>query len=243
MDEWDWKLFDTVINAAGYTAVDLAETSDGRESAWSANAVAVQRIAQKCQENRITLVHISSDYVFDGTKLGAYLEEDLICPLGVYGQTKAAGDLAAATVPRHYIIRTSWVIGDGNNFVKTMAALAEKGIKPSVVDDQQGRLSFARDIAGGVAHLLGTGAPYGVYNLSNEGPGVSWAEIARHVFELLGENAENVTGVSTEEYVAGKADIAPRPKNSLLDLKKIEATGFTPPSWEERLSDYVRELP
>ena len=242
LSKWKWPEYDTVINAAAYTEVDLAETTDGRSSAWDANAGAVQNLATHCAQHRITLVHISSDYVFDGSKSGAYTEGDAICPLGVYGQTKAAGDLAAAAATRHYIVRTSWVIGDGNNFVKTMASLAQDGINPSVVDDQRGRLTFASDVAAGIAHLLNSGAPYGVYNLTNEGPVISWAEIARRVFELLGSSVEVVTGVSTEDYFADKTGTAPRPKNSLLDIGKLKATGFIPPSWEERLAQYVRDL-
>ncbi|KEP73911.1 dTDP-4-dehydrorhamnose reductase, partial [Microbacterium sp. SUBG005] len=99
-------------------------------------------LARIATANGITLVHVSSDYVFDGTKDGAYTHDDALAPLGVYGQTKAAGDALVSVVPRHYIVRTSWVIGDGNNFVRTMASLAERGIDPRVVDDQVGRLTF-----------------------------------------------------------------------------------------------------
>ena len=142
-----WRDYDTIINAAAYTAVDRAETPDGRRDAWAVNAAGPAALARIAAEHGITLVHVSSDYVFDGSADRPYTEDDLVCPLGVYGQTKAAGDLAVSTAPRHYIVRTSWVIGSGNNFVRTMASLAEKGVDPKVVDDQRGRLTFATEIA------------------------------------------------------------------------------------------------
>ncbi|CAI7624539.1 unnamed protein product [Penicillium discolor] len=155
----------------------------------------------------LTLVHVSSDYVFDGSADRAYREDDAVCPLGVYGQSKAAGDLAVTTVPRHYVVRTSWVIGDGKNFVRTMASLAERGIAPKVVDDQRGRLTFATEIARAIVHLLSTRAPTAEYFASAEGP------------------------------------VAPRPSNSVLDLAKIEATGFVPIDAGAQLEDYLRGPP
>lgn len=113
------------------------------------------------------------------------------------GQTKAAGDSAVLAAPAHYIVRTSWVIGDGGNFVKTMASLAERGIAPSVVDDQIGRLTFTEDLAAGIRHLLDTGAPYRRYKLTNTGPSISWGEVAREAYRLSGASPETVTGVST----------------------------------------------
>lgn len=236
---WPWHDYDTVINAAAYTAVDLAETESGRRDAWKANASGVQALANIANQHRLTLVHVSSDYVFDGEKNDEYTEADELCPLGVYGQSKAAGDLAAASAAKHYIIRTSWVIGEGANFVRTMAAFAERGIKPLVVDDQVGRLSFTQDIALGIAHLLRVKPEFGVYNLTNSGPAASWFEIAQRVYELTGQHAEDVLGVSTEAYYAGKEGIAPRPYNSQLNLSKIEATGFEAPSWDQRLAEYL----
>lgn len=236
---WPWREYDTVINAAAYTAVDLAETETGRRDAWKANATGVQALADIANQHRLTLVHISSDYVFDGEKKDAYAEADELCPLGVYGQSKTAGDLAAAAASKHYIVRTSWVIGEGSNFVRTMAGLAERGVKPSVVDDQVGRLSFTQDIASGIAHLLKVKPEFGVYNLTNSGPKASWFAIARRVFELTGHQADDVSGVSTETYYAGKEGISPRPRNSVLTLSKLEATGFEAPSWEQRLAEYL----
>jgi dTDP-4-dehydrorhamnose reductase/dTDP-4-dehydrorhamnose 3,5-epimerase len=232
-----WSDYSTVINAAAYTKVDVAETERGRADAWAANVTGVGHLARAAAENALTLVHVSSDYVFDGTQ-DPHPEDEPFTPLGVYGQTKAAGDALVATVPRHYIVRTSWVIGDGVNFVRTMASLAGRGTSPSVVDDQVGRLTFADDIAAGISHLLSTGAGYGTYNLSNGGEPQSWAQIAARVFELTGSDPKAVTGVSTEEYFRGKS-AAPRPLCSTLDLAKLQATGFTPRDADEALRAYL----
>jgi dTDP-4-dehydrorhamnose 3,5-epimerase len=221
-----WRDYGVIINAAAYTAVDQAETADGRRAAWAVNVSAVAELVKVARANSITLVHVSSDYVFDGDT-EVHGEDEPLSPLGVYGQTKAAGDALVATVPEHYIVRTSWVVGDGGNFVRTMASLAERGVDPSVVDDQVGRLTFAEDIAGGIAHLVATRSPSGTYNLSNSGDASSWAEIAATVFELLGHDPARVHGVSTAEYFAGKA-VSPRPASSVLDLTKIRRAGFEP---------------
>ncbi|HEY8296269.1 MAG TPA: bifunctional dTDP-4-dehydrorhamnose 3,5-epimerase family protein/NAD(P)-dependent oxidoreductase, partial [Micrococcaceae bacterium] len=232
-----WRNYSAVINAAAYTAVDLAETAEGRQRAWAINATAVAALAKVAAANGITLVHISSDYVFDGS-VAEHVEEEPFTPLGVYGQSKAAGDAVVATVPRHYILRTSWVVGEGNNFVTTMASLAGRGVSPSVVNDQTGRLTFTADLAAAIRHLLATGAPYGTYNLSNDGAPRTWADIAADVYELCGADRNAVTGVSTEEYFRGKA-AAPRPANSVLDLAKIKAAGFNPRSADEALKEYL----
>ena len=233
----NWANYSAIINAAAYTAVDAAETEEGRRAAWRINVHAVARLARVAVENRLTLVHVSSDYVFDGT-LPDHSEDEPFSPLGVYGQTKAAGDAVVSVVPQHYIVRTSWVIGDGKNFVSTMAALAGRGISPSVVDDQIGRLTFTADLAAGIRHLLDTRAPYGTYNLSNSGKTASWAAIASAVYELAGRQGSDVRGISTEEYFKDK-DSAPRPLNSPLTLTKIEAAGFRPADYADRLPAYV----
>ena len=235
----NWRQYGTIINAAAYTAVDKAETSEGREVAWQINAKAVANLAKiAIKYNSITLIHISSDYVFDGTKAN-HTEDELFSPLGVYGQTKAAGDIAISTVPKHYIFRTSWVVGNGNNFVRTMKSLAEKDIKPTVVNDQIGRLTFTSDLAKGIKHLVETKAPYGTYNLTGDGEPASWAEIASEVYRQTGHNANDVTGISTTEYFAGKEFISPRPLQSSLNLDKIKATGFKPSDWRQELTDYL----
>lgn len=234
----NWKNYTAIINASAYTAVDAAETAEGRAAAWNTNVTAVAQLARTAVEHNLTLVHVSSDYVFDGSR-SVHDENEPFAPLGVYGQTKAAGDAIVSVVPRHYIVRTSWVIGAGNNFVKTMASLAERGVAPSVVNDQIGRLSFTQDIAAGIKHLLEHEAEYGVYNLSNEGEPQSWADIAADVYELSGSPREAVSGVTTAEYFSGKT-AAPRPLASTLDLTKIKATGFEPASSSNRLAEYLK---
>ncbi|KDA04909.1 dTDP-4-dehydrorhamnose reductase [Microbacterium sp. CH12i] len=238
-----WRNYGLIINAAAYTAVDLAETPEGRRQAWSANATAVAAIARIADEYGVTLLHISSDYVFDGTEKSPYSEDAPLCPLGVYGETKAAGDLAASTAARHYIIRTSWVIGEGNNFVRTMHSLAKRGVDPRVVSDQHGRLSFTSDIADAIVHLYETCAPYGVYNVTGSGDPQSWAQIAEEIFRLSGHDPRRVTPVSTSTYFAGASrPIAPRPANSVLDLAKVVKTGFTPRDAHQSLVEYVNGM-
>lgn len=234
-----WRDYSIIINAAAYTAVDQAETPEGRRDAWQVNVEAVATLSRIATEFGIVLVNVSSDYVFDGTT-ELHAEDENFSPLGVYGQTKAAGDRVIQTVPRHYIIRTEWVIGEGKNFIRIMQSLAEKGVKPTVVNDQIGRLTFTEDLAKGIKHLLDTKAPYGTYNLSGDGKPASWAAIAKTVYELCGKSPDDVTPVTTDEYYKGKEYIAPRPLQSMLDLAKIKATGFAPRDWEVALKEYLR---
>ncbi|MBE1515764.1 sugar nucleotide-binding protein [Nesterenkonia halotolerans] len=234
----DWSQYTTVVNAAAFTAVDDAETADGRQRAWVANAAGPTLLSRIASEHRLTLVHVSTDYVFDGSQR-LHVEDEPFTPLGVYGQSKAAGDYAVSITPKHYILRTSWVIGDGKNFVRTMSALAERGISPTVVADQFGRLSFATEIARAIAHLLDQGAPYGTYNVSNAGDVVSWSNVAQSVYALTGHNPQDVKPVTTEEFFADKASAAPRPRNATFDLSKIESTGFRPADQFEMLRDYL----
>jgi len=226
--DFAWRDFDTIINAAAWTNVDGAETDQGRPGAWKANATVPATLARIAAGQQARLVHISSDYVFDGSHQ-SWTEDDDLAPLSVYGQSKAAGDLAVTVVPRHYLVRTSWVVGDGKNFIGIMGDLAERGVSPSVVDDQIGRLTHTTNLAAAIKHLLDTAAPYGTYNCTDGGDPVSWADIARAVFVAHGRPAEAVTPVSTETYYAGKDHIAPRPRHSLLDLSKLEATGYVVP--------------
>ncbi|WP_179476292.1 sugar nucleotide-binding protein [Mycolicibacterium vinylchloridicum] len=236
-----WREYDTIINAAAYTAVDTAETAEGRVAAWAANVTGVANLARVAAAHGLTVVHVSTDYVFDGTSARPYREDDPMAPLGVYGQTKAAGDQIVGTVGRHYILRTSWVIGEGRNFVRTMLSLAERGVDPSVVDDQVGRLTFTTELARAIRHLLETRAPYGTYNVTGSGPVTSWADVARRTFELAGHDPNRVTGVSTDEYFSTAPNpVSPRPLRGVLDLTKIESTGFVPAAADESLADYVR---
>ena len=243
--KYDWDLYGTVINCGAWTAVDKAETPEGRVSCWKANAQGPALLARTCAEHGIVLVHISSDYVFDGTS-EPHTETEPFSPLSVYGQSKAAGDLAVAGCPKHYILRSSWVIGDGHNFVKTMASLSDRCADPddaldhvTVVDDQLGRLTFTRDMAAAIFHLLDTHAAYGTYGCTGSGAVKSWADIARAVFQQRHGNGSAVVPVSSEEYYASaKGPIAPRPVHSALSLVKLEATGFRMPDWEEELKEY-----
>ncbi|WP_183644449.1 sugar nucleotide-binding protein [Neomicrococcus lactis] len=236
--QWNLSDFAAVINAAAYTAVDAAETAEGRVAAWAANAEAVARLAKACAVAGVPLVHVSTDYVYDGAASGELPEQGHFAPLGVYGQSKAAGELAVSVTDKHYIVRTSWVIGDGKNFVETMKQLAGRGIEPSVVSDQVGRLTFTEDLAAAILHLLNSKAPYGIYNVSNGGEPWSWADIAREAFEAEGVSRDAVTGITTEEYFAGKS-AAPRPLNSAFDLSKIRSTGFEPRDQREALKAYL----
>ena len=235
-----WDDIDVVINAAAWTNVDGAETPEGRRATWQANSTGPAVLAREATAHGVTMVHISTEYVFDGTQ-DVHVEDEAPSPLGAYGQSKAGGDAAVASTPKHYIVRTSWVVGDGKNFLKTMASLADQGTSPSVVSDQVGRLTFTSDLARGIIHLLTTGAEFGTYNLSGEGPVMSWAQVAKRVFELCDRNPEDVTPVTTQEYFAGR-EVAPRPLSSVLDLTKIKATGFTPEDSSQRIDAYVASL-
>ena len=153
---YDWDLYGTVVNCGAYTAVDRAETPGGRVACWRANATGPALLARTCAEHGITLVHVSSDYVFDGTR-EVHDEGEPFSPLSVYGQSKAAGDLAVSNCPRHYVLRSSWVIGDGRNFARTMVGLSGRVADPgdgldhvTVVNDQLGRLTFTRDMAAAI---------------------------------------------------------------------------------------------
>ena len=247
--QYDWDLYGTVINCGAYTAVDRAETPEGRLSAWAANATGPALLARTCAEHGMTLVHVSSDYVFDGTR-EVHDEGEPFSPLSVYGQSKAAGDLAVSNCPRHYVLRSSWVIGDGRNFARTMVGLSDRVADPddklervTVVNDQLGRLTFTRDMAAAIFHLLDSHAPWGTYDCTGSGAVRSWADIARACFDAANGNGDAVVPVSTAEYYAGASGpVAPRPVHSALDLSKLEAAGFSMPDWEVELKEYLASL-
>lgn len=240
------------------TKHNRAETPEGRVLAWKANATGPALLSRVCAERGITLVHISSDYVFDGTR-EVHTEDEPFSPLSVYGQSKAAGDLAVSTCPSHYNLRSSWVIGDGSNFVRTMARLSDRCADPgdalsevTVVDDQVGRLTFTDEMADAVLHLLGyrdgsplplAPAPCGTYNLTCSGNPASWADIAREVFQLCNGNGDAVRSVTTAEYYAAAQNtVALRPMHSSMLLAGIESTGFKSSDWRTTLSAYVESL-
>jgi dTDP-4-dehydrorhamnose reductase len=237
---FDFAPYGILINAAGYTQVDTAETDAGRREAWAVNVAGVGALVEAARNHRLTFVHVSSDYVFDGSQM-VHAETEPFSPLGVYGQTKAAADALVGSLPAHYILRTSWVIGDGHNFVRTMASLADRGIDPEVVDDQFGRLTFTTEISRAIVHLLHIEAPYGTYNISNQGEPMTWAGIARAVFEARGRDAASIKSVTTAEYAAGKS-LAPRPRHSVLSLDKIVSAEFRPGDAMCQLQEYVSTL-
>lgn len=237
--EFNTEGIEAIINAGAYTKVDEAERPENLSLVWAVNSQGPANLATLAAKLNVPLVHVSTDYVFDGSKKEAYTETDLFSPLGVYGASKAAGDLAVMCHPKHYIFRTSWVIGDGNNFVRIMASLAQKGVNPSVVDDQFGRLTFSDTLAEAIFFALINNIEFGTYNLTNFGDTVSWFDIAQEVFKLSGADPERVFPVSTEEYFKDKDIFAPRPKNSELSLAKIEACGFKPADWRVKLKEYL----
>ena len=237
---FDWDGIEVILNAAAYTNVDGAETPEGRVASWQVNAEAVKNLCRVARQRDIMLVHISSDYVFDGTK-SPHLEDEPLSPLSVYGASKAAGDLLVQQLDRHYLLRTTWVIGEGKNFVRTMFGLAEKGISPTVVSDQVGRLTFTSELVRAVDHLLTTGADFGAYNVTNSGESASWADITRTIFTLSGRDDLLVTDTSTADYFAGKQGIAPRPLQSEMSLDKLQSTGFSSRDWKDDLKDYIQK--
>ena len=238
VDSFDWQHGSVIINAAAWTNVDAAETEEGRVASWKVNASAVSNLTRVCRKYDMTMVHISSDYVFDGTKK-PHTEDEPLSPLSVYGQSKAAGDLLVEQLDRFYLLRSTWVIGEGKNFVRTMLGLAEKNISPTVVDDQIGRLTFTSELVRIIDHLLSTKAPFGTYNATNDGPLASWADITRKIFELSNHKDLIVSNTTTAEYFANKPGVAPRPLNSDMSLDKLHSTGFQSRNWEEDLRQYI----
>jgi dTDP-4-dehydrorhamnose reductase len=231
-----------IFNAAAYTAVDEAETPAGRREAWSVNATGVRCLANLCRRNDLTLVHFSTDYVFDGTQLGPYCDDAPICPLGVYGASKAAGDQAVAMVDWHLLIRTSWVVGDGHNFVRIMMRRAAAGMLSRVVNDQFGRPTFTTTLVDALDHFgvfRGRLALHSTFNITNGGEPASWCEVAQAVYLAMDADPGLVIGTSSEEYFADKPQAAPRPRNSVLNLAKLREAGYDPPDWREELKRYV----
>ena len=238
VESFDWSGISIVLNAAAFTNVDGAETPEGRIAAWKVNASAVANLTRVCRAHNMTLVHISSDYVFDGTK-EPHSENEDFSPLSVYGASKAAGDLLVEQLDKFYLLRTTWVIGEGKNFVRTMLGLAEKNISPTVVHDQIGRLTFTSELVRIIDHLLSTQTPFGTYNATNDGPLESWADITRRIFKLAGRDDLTVTNTTTAEYFAGKDGVAPRPLGSDMSLDKLHDTGFISRDWVDDLSEYL----
>ena len=236
---------DLVINLAAYTAVDRAESEP--EVAWAANCVGAAHIAGACDESATPLVHLSTDYVFDGRKTGPYREEDAVGPLGVYGRSKEAGERAVrAAVARHMILRTAWVFGAyGANFVKTMLRLAAERPVLRVVADQRGCPTAAADIAAALmviaAHIERGEAKWGTYHFVGAGA-ASWHSFAQAIFDQAAPQlaaCPQVEPITTEQYPTP----ARRPMNSVLDCRKIEEVfGISSPPWRTALATVIREL-
>jgi len=239
LEAYDWSKVDVILNAAVFANVDGAETPEGREAAWKINAIGPSYLSKLATEHNLTFVHVSTDYVFDGTK-APHQETESFTPLGVYAQTKAAGDIVAAMTPKHYILRVSWLIGDGPNFVRTMMGLAEKNISPTVVADQVGRLTFADTLALGIDYLLQHKTEYGTYNASGDGDPSSWADITRAIFKELSRDDLSVTDTTTKEYFSSKPGVAPRPLGSALDLSKSKKAGVPLRDWRIDLHNYIK---
>lgn len=205
------------INAAAYTAVDKAESEP--ERAYAVNAEGAANVAQACYDRDIVLVHISTDFVFDGTKNMPYTEDDAPNPQSVYGRTKLKGeDEVRRILKQHYIIRTSWVYSQfGSNFMKTMLRLARERDTINVVSDQRGTPTNACDLAQAILHILQSQqADYGTYNYSNEGE-CSWYDFARKIFEVCGVQVQ-VNAIPTAAYPTP----AKRPAYSVLDKTSVK---------------------
>jgi dTDP-4-dehydrorhamnose reductase len=234
----DWDGVTAIVNAAAWTAVDAAEDAERLGTAWDVNATGVFHLAQHARRLDVPLVHVSTDYVFRGDATAPIGVDAVLDPQGAYGATKAAGEMAAHLARRHYVVRTSWVFGDGPNFVRTMRRLAADREELTVVGDQLGRPTYAVDLAGALLALLDGGAPYGTYHCTGAGDVVSWADFAA---EVLRGGACRVVPVSTQEYLQKAPQAAPRPAYSALDLTKLESVGVRMRDWREALAEYLRK--
>jgi dTDP-4-dehydrorhamnose reductase len=232
---------DAIINAAAYTAVDSAE--DEPTVADAVNRCGVEHLAAAAERYGTRLVHLSTDYVFDGTKSGWYVETDPVSPVGVYARTKEAGEQAARSVGRHLILRTAWVYGAlGSNFVRTMMTLGASRPSLRVVHDQVGCPSSAQDLADALVALVQDRAQddlVGTYHLASP-TAATWFEFASAILQVpLATDQLTIEAISTAEYPTAAA----RPANSRLDSTAIrEATGVQLRPWHEALPDVVREL-
>jgi dTDP-4-dehydrorhamnose reductase len=236
---------DLVINAAAYTAVDRAEVEQAQ--AFAVNRDGAGHVAAACTRAGVPLIHLSTDYVFDGSKQDAYVEDDAVSPINVYGASKAAGEDAIRDVsPRHLILRTSWVYGArGHNFVKTMLRLAQKREDIAVVNDQIGSPTAATDLAVAITRLVGRATEmangWGTYHLCGAGA-TTWYDFAQRIVSLRTADAGGapaVRPISSQAFAA----LARRPANSRLDCRHIAETfGVACPSWETSLARLLPEI-
>lgn len=224
---------DAVINAAAYTNVDQAETDE--EMAYRINALGPWNLALACRELDIPLLHVSTDYVFDGLKGGAYDEYDAPQPVGVYGRSKRAGEMHVERLcPKHYIVRTAWLYGSGGkNFVETILKAAAERPELKVVNDQWGCPTWTVDLARVMVELLGTGQ-YGTYHATGQGE-CTWMDFAREIVRLGGMST-SVHPQTTEEL--GRP--APRPVYSVMRNRGLEMIRIAlMPDWRDCLKSYV----
>lgn len=236
--------FTRIINCSAYTAVDRAE--DEREQAFAINAAGVMNIARVAADTGAVLVHVSTDYVFDGEKSGAYSEDDATGPAGEYGRSKLEGERhIAVTVNRHFILRTAWLYGaHGNNFVRTMLRLFNERDEVRVVADQWGSPTFTRDLAAAIMTIAGgTFQRYGIYHYTNEGR-TNWYEFAKEICALgkrygIVKRDVRILPITTAEYPTK----AKRPRNSYLSKEKIrQELGIECRDWKEALEECIREM-
>ncbi len=225
---------DVIINCAGYTAVDLCE--EQVEKAYIVNALGPKHLGQVCNEIGAKLIHISTDYVFSGESSRALREDDPTSPINIYGKSKLAGDEYVKTFcKKHFIIRTAWLYGEGNNFVKTMLTLAQVKKEINVVGDQIGTPTSTKDLSRVIIKLMHT-EYYGTYHATCEGM-CSWYDFAVKIFELANINIK-VNKVTSEDYISS----AKRPKYSVLDNFMLKLYGLnTVRTWEDALIDYLEE--
>ena len=224
---------DIVINSAAYTDVDGCE--ENRERAFSVNGEGVRNLAIGCREADCPLVHISTDYVFNGKNDTPWVEDDEIGPIRVYGKSKLEGEQAIQEIlDKFFIVRTAWLYGvNGGNFPKTMLELAKTHDELTVVYDEVGTPTYTPDLAEAIGKLIETDY-YGIYHITNSGS-CSWCEFAKYIFEIAGVDVK-VTPVTASEF----ARPAPRPSYSVLNNKKWVDNGFEPlRSYKEAIKDYL----
>lgn len=232
---------EAVIHCAAWTAVDLAEDEDKRDTVRAINAAGTRNIAAVCKELDCKMVYISTDYVFDGQGTEPWQPDCKdYAPLNVYGQTKLEGELAVAdALEKFFIVRIAWVFGrNGRNFIKTMLSVGKKNDTVRVVCDQIGTPTYTLDLSRLLVDMIGTDR-YGYYHATNEGGYISWYDFAREIFRQAGY-ATKVIPVTTAEYGLSKAA---RPFNSRLDKSKLAQAGFEPlPDWKDALARYLKEI-
>lgn len=228
-----------IFHCAAWTAVDKAE--DMSDACYNVNVVGTKNIVDASLKVGATIIYMSTDYVFDGTKDGLYTEEDIVNPKSVYGRTKFLGEEEIRRNPKHFITRISWVFGiNGHNFIRTMLKLAENHQELNVVDDQVGSPTYTVDLAKILVDMPLTDK-YGTYNVTNSDY-CSWAEFAEYIFKSNNKLVK-VNKVTTEEYLETTGTKqAYRPRNSRLDKSKLEENFELLPTWKDAVNRYNIEL-